>query len=187
VSRYVPSRHYLQAGLAAMLLAAFSGFWGRAWLPADIAAGLFLATACALVALGFRPPIEIHETHLTIGRRRILWTAIRRVDHAGWMWPLVVRLTLADQSRVLLVYPGDIDSAASLLHHLRHYPREALIDGNPYRRFWSHEQAAAVEAKAVPAPRVRLLLPEDEAEVERLYQRLKTVRHLDPDSSGDEK
>jgi hypothetical protein len=30
-------------------------------------------------------------------------------------------------------------------------------------------------------------LPEDEAEVERLYQRLKTVGHLDQKNSADEK
>jgi hypothetical protein len=32
-----------------------------------------------------------------------------------------------------------------------------------------------------------VLRPEDEMEIERLYQRLKTVGHLDPKSGGDEK
>jgi hypothetical protein len=39
----------------------------------------------------------------------------------------------------------------------------------------------------MPSPRYPLLRPEDEAEVERLYQRLKAVGHLDPKNSPDEK
>jgi Protein of unknown function (DUF3093) len=187
MSRYVPSRHFLQAGLAAILLCPFTVWFGRGWTLAYVAAALFLVTAAALASLAFRPAIEIHDTYLAIGRRRIPWVEIRRVDHAGWLAPLVVRLTLADNSRVLLFYPGDVDSGNSLLHHLRRYPRQALIDGHPYKKFWNEEAPPEVEAKALPSPRYRLLLPEDEAEVERLYQRLKAVRHLDPDSSGDEK
>ncbi len=186
VSRYVPSRHFLQTGLAAILFGAFTVWCGRSWLPAYALAGLLLATAAVLLFLAFRPPIEIHDGHLTVGSRRIPWADVRRVDHSGWLSPLVVRLTLADNSRVLLLYPGDVDSGNSLLHHLRRYSRQALIDGHPYRKFWNEEPRPATEGRPLASPRYRLLLPEDEAEVERLYQRLKAVRHLDPDNSGDE-
>jgi hypothetical protein len=186
VSRYVASRHFLQAAAVAVLLGAFAAWFGRGWIPAYAASALFLATAVALALLAFRPAIEIHDAYLAIGQRRIHWADVRRVDHAGWLSPLVVRLTLADRSHVVLFYPGDVDSGNSLLHHLRRHPRQALIDGHPYRQFWNEEAPAAVEGKALASPRYRLLLPEDEAEVERLYQRLKAVRHLDPDSSGDE-
>jgi hypothetical protein len=165
-----------------VLLGAFSAWYGRSWIPGTVAAALFLLSAVVLVLLARRPPIEIHETYVAIGQRGIPWADIRRVDHLGWLWPLVVRLTLADQTRVPVIYAGDAESASSLLHQLRRHPREALIDGNPHRAFWNEEQPA----KALASPRYRLLLPEDEAEVERLYQRLKTVRHLDPDGSGDE-
>ena len=48
--------------------------------------------------------------------------------------------------------------------------------------------AAGAERKPAPPPRYRILKPEDEAEVERLYQRLKTVGHLDrKKNSTDEK
>jgi hypothetical protein len=87
---------------------------------------------------------------------------------------------------VLLRYPGDPESANSLLRHLRRSAREALIDGIPYRQFWGEPVRRCSEARALPSPQYRLLRPEDEAEVERLYQRLKTVRHLDPDNSTDE-
>ncbi len=186
MSRYVPSRHFLQAGLAAILLAAFTVWCGRSWMPAYAAGALFLLTAAVLFALASRPPVEIQEAYLGIGRRRIPWADIRRVDHTGWLSPLVVRLTLADQSRVLLIYPGDVDSGNSLLHHLRRYPRQALIDGHGYRKFWNEEPPSRNEGRPLASPRYRLLLPEDEAEVERLYQRLKAVRRLDPDDTADE-
>jgi hypothetical protein len=187
VTRYSPSRHYLHAGLAALGFGVFSAWCGWTWTPAYLAATLFLVSAGLLLYLALRPPIEIHDTHLRIGRRNVRWGDIRRLDRTGWLSPLIVHVTLFDNHRLLLVYPGDLDSANSLLRHLRRHAREALIDGIPHRQFWGEALQAAPERPQLPAPRVRLLRPEDEAEVERLYQRLKTVRHLDPDNSPDEK
>lgn len=187
MTRYIPSRHYLHAGIAALLFGAFSAWCGWTWPPAYLAAGLFLASAAVLFYFARRPAVEIHETHLQIGRRSIPWMDIRRLDRTGWLSPLLVHLTLFDNSRILLVYAGDVDSANSLLRHLRRSSREALIDGVPYRQFWGEAAVAVIEGKPLASPRYRLLRPEDEAEVERLYQRLKTVRHLDPDNAGDEK
>ena len=144
-------------------------------------------SAGILFYLARRPAVEIHETHLQIGRRSVPWMDIRRLDRTGWLSPLLIHVTLFDNSRILLVYPGDVDSANSLLRHLRRSSREALIDGVPYRQFWGESAAGVIEGKPLASPALPLLRPEDEAEVERLYQRLKTVRHLDPDNSGDEK
>ncbi len=187
MTRYTPSRHYLQAGLAALAFALFSGWCGLTWNPAFIPAVLFLASAALLLFLAFQPPVEIHEKHLVIGRRVIPWSDIRRLDRTGWISPLVVHITLHDKSRIVLIHPSDQDSANSLLRHLRRCSREALIDGIPYRQFWGEGLAPSVERAQLPSPRYRLLRPEDEAEVERLYQRLKTVGHLDPKNSADEK
>lgn len=187
MTRYVPSRHYRYAGLAALAFGAFSAWCGWSWTPAYAAALLFFASAGMLLLLAFRPPIEVHESHLAIGRRHIPWMDIRRLDRSGWASLLLVQITLFDNSRVLLVYPGDPDSVNSLLRHIRRSAREALIDGTPHREFWGDRPPAAAETRAMPSPRYRLLLPEDEAEVERLYQKLKTVRHLDPENSPDEK
>jgi hypothetical protein len=113
---------------------------------------------------------------------------IRRLDRTGWISPLIVRITLFDDSRLLLIFPGDLDSCNSLLRHLRRLSRDALIDGIPYRQYWGEVLApAASERKQVTQPRYRILRPEDEAEVERLYQRLKTVGNLDQKNSTDEK
>ncbi len=182
MTRYVPSRYYFQAGLAALGFGAFSLWCGGNWAPAYVGAALFAATAGLMLYLAMRPAIEVHETHLAVGKRVIPWLDIRRVDR-GWDSPLMVHLTLYDNDRVLLVYPGDAASSRTLLRQLRRNAREALIDGTQYRRYWGD----ALPEDKLSSPRYHLLRPEDEAEVERLYQRLKSVRSLDPDRPADEK
>lgn len=142
-----------------------------------LAAALFAIPALALLLLAFRPAIEIHNSHLSIGRRVIPWTRIRRLDQTGWNVPLLVYLTLDDGERVSLLYPGDPDSSTSLLRHLRRSAREALLNGVPYRQFWGEPPAAA--PPQVAPLRYPLLRPEDEAEVERMFQRLKSAGHLE--------
>ncbi|MGA2434031.1 MAG: DUF3093 family protein [Bryobacteraceae bacterium] len=188
MTRYVPSRHYLQAGVAALVFAVFSAWCGWRWSPpAFAAAALFLASATVLLFLSFRPRIEIEDTHLSIGKRRIPWNSIRRVDRTGWVSPMMLNIEFADNSRTVLIYPGDLDSANSLLRHIRLSARQASIDGIPYTRFWGKPASIVPESKPLAPPPYRLLLPEDEAEVERLYQRLKAVRYLDPDNFTDDK
>ena len=178
ITRYRPSGHYLWAGLAALALTVFSSWVAWTWHVAWIAAGLFLASAVLVLLLACQPPIEIYESHLRIGSRTIPWMQIRRLDRSAHL-PLVVRLTMADKKRVVLVYAGDPDSTGSLLRHLRRFSREALIDGVPYRQFWGEPAAPPAERRQLPAPHHPILLPEDEAEVERMFQRLKSVGHLD--------
>jgi len=188
MTRYLPARHYLSFGIVAVALALFSGWLGLDWPPAFVPAGLFLISSVMLFVMAFRPAIEIHEEYLTVGKRIIAWMDIRRLDRTGWISPLIVRITLFDDSRVTLIYPGDLDSCNSLLRHLRRLSRDALIDGIPYRQYWGEVLVnASGDRKQLPPPRYRILRPEDEAEVERLYQRLKTVGNLDQKNSTDEK
>lgn len=187
MTRYLPARHYLWFGIAAVGLAGFSGWRGTIWPLSYIPAALFLLVAGLLLALAFRPAIEVHEGYLAIGRRIVPWMDIRRLDRTGWISPLIVRITLFDDSRLFLVYSGELDSCNSLLRHLRRLSRDALIDGIPYRQYWGEVLAQPGAERPQPAPRYRILRPEDEAEVERLYQRLKTVGNLDQKNSTDEK
>jgi len=188
MTRYLPARQYLWFGSAAVLLAGLSAWFGITTPLAFLLAGAFVVAAVLLFAMALRPAIEIHEGYLSIGKRIIPWMDIRRLDRTGWISPLIVRITLFDDSRMVLVYSGDLDSCNSLLRHLRRLSRDALIDGIPYRQYWGELLApGAVERKQTPAPRYRLLRPDDEAEVERLYQRLKTVGNLDQKNSTDEK
>lgn len=174
----------LLAFLAALPTAWAATRWGTAWV---VASALFALTAALTLLLAIRPTIEVHETHLRAGRRVMFWHEIERLDRIAvgsgepWSAPLLLRLTLAGNQEILLFHPGDVDSCVSLLRHIYRYSRSALLDGVPYREFWG-DQPASRTPLALPPP--RLLLAEDEEEVERLFQRLKTTGHLDGDDAG---
>jgi hypothetical protein len=188
MTRYLPAKHYLWIGVASVVCAGLCVWFSTALPLALLGAGGFVITAVLMFAMALRPAIEIHEGYVSVGKRIIPWMDIRRLDRTGWISPLIVRITLFDDSRLLLIFPGDLDSCNSLLRHLRRLSRDALIDGIPYRQYWGEVLApAAGERKQAPPPRYRILRPEDEAEVERLYQRLKTVGNLDQKNSTDEK
>lgn len=199
LTRYSPSRYYLVAAIASLGVALQSSwlafqFWPGAW----VLAFLFALLAGALFGLARRPVIEIHARHLRVGDRSIPWPEIHAVDRTGWLIPLIVILTLESGRRVVLLYPGDLESSRRLLRHIRRCAGEALIDGVPHDEFWndSMEQphsplsldgsapARKQSSNTAAAPRYPFLREEDEAEVEKLYQRLKAVGHLDPKGPG---
>jgi len=187
MTRYIPSRRFVWMGVGAWVLAAFSGWAALTWPLALVGLVSFLACSAALAWLGLRPAIEVRNQHLVIGRRAIPWSEIQRVDRTGWRSPLVVRLTLSSRRRLLIVYGGSPESSSALLRQIRRSARHALLDGRPYHEFWGETSAVPPqERRRPPAPSYRLLLAEDEAEVERLYQRLKTVGRLDSTRSSDE-
>jgi hypothetical protein len=186
MSRYVPARHYISFGSVALVLSGFSGWLGRSWHPAFAPAALFLLTAALLLTLAFRPAIKVYDGHLEIGKRIIPWQDVRRVDRTGWISPLVAKLSLYDDETVTLIYPGEVDCCKHLLRTLRQMATNAMIDGVPYRQYWG-ELLGASEARQMAAPRYRVLRPEDEEEVERLYFLLKTVGHIDPRNSADDR
>ena len=196
LARFTSSRVYVSLTLFAVGGAVFSAWNALRWAPSWIAAALFALSALVLAAVTIRPVIEIYETHLAIGPRMIPWRDIRRVDQTGWNTPLIVVLTLHDGQRMHLLHSGDLDSSSSLLRHLRRFSREALLDGVTYREFWGELAAAANKPtknsppetadKDAPAPlRYPVLRSEDEEEVERLFQRLKSVGHLESKSSDE--
>lgn len=176
VARYVSSRRYFLLGLFAIGGTVFSAWTAFRWAPLWIVAALFGLCAIAVWALALRPAVEIHKTHLAVGKRKIAWSEIRSLDQTGWNAPLALHLRLADKSHLLVLYSGDFDACVSLLRHLRRYSRFALIDGVPYREFWGEP----IEQKQTPLPYYPVLRPEDEEEVERMFQRLKSVGRLDP-------
>ena len=186
MTRYSPARYYLGFATAALALAGGTAWFGLKVTPVSfVASALFVLTAALLYALGLRPSIEVHETYLLVGKRMAPWMEIRAVDRTGWIAPLIVRLGMADGSRIRLIYPGDLDSCNSLLRHIRRLSRDATIDGTPYRQYWG-EMTTGNPRKKAPPVRYRILRPEDEAEVEKLYQRLKTVGNLDQKNHADE-
>ena len=195
-ARFTPSRHYLPATALAFAAALFSAWWGTHWVPAFVPAALLCVVAGFLLYAALRPAIEVYDLHLSIGSETIAWNQIRRIDRSGWVSPLVLYLTLLNERRIQLIYPGDADSGQALLRYLRRNSREALIDGVPYRQFWGEILPAPTANPTAPAeprkplltsPKYRMLRAEDEEEVVRLFQRLKTVGHLDPKNQSDTK
>ena len=160
--------------LLAMGGAFLSAWVGIRWTPSLLAAGLFALPAIVLFVLALQPPVEIHDLYLAIGKRKIPWIDIARLDRTNWRVPLAVRLTLREGGSLLLVYPGDFESAVSLTRQLRRYAKNAVIDGVPYVQYWSQFKPASDE---IPQP--KLLLPEDEREIERMFQQLRKVGRLD--------
>ncbi|MEX2301230.1 MAG: hypothetical protein WD733_09850 [Bryobacterales bacterium] len=187
MNRYRPARQYLPASLVAAGLALFSSWCGLNWPLAFMPAGVFVLFSVTLYYLATRPAIEVGESYLSIGKETIRWSEVARIDSTVWTSPLVLQLGLRDGRSLRLIYPGDIESASRLIRQMRRLAREAVIDGVPYRQYWGEVVPFRVEAQALAVPRYRLMLPEDEAEVERLYQRLKSVGNLDPRSSADDR
>jgi hypothetical protein len=183
IARYRPSRRYAMLTILALVATGVfvwvSAEWGTAWL---IAAGLLGLTAILTLLLTMRPPIEIFDTYIRIGQREVLWSEIRQLDRISimnrgpWIAPLLLRLTMAGEEEIMVFHPGDADSCISLLRHIYRYSRSALLDGVPYREFWGEQPPVSAP---LSLPRPRLLLPEDEEEVERLFQRLKVAGRLD--------
>ncbi|MEQ1947850.1 MAG: hypothetical protein ABL995_11710 [Bryobacteraceae bacterium] len=195
LARYTPSRRFLSVTLFALAGTLFSAWVGLSWWPSWIPAGLFLLSTIGLAIITIRPVIEIHDTHIALGRRVIPWNDVRAVDQTSWAMPLIMHLTLVDGQRILVLYPGDHDGSKSLCRHIQRLSRRAFIQGVPYRQFWGEPAAAEREAKErdakdheakmhEPAPtRYPVLRREDEEEVERMFQRLKSTGKVDARSS----
>jgi len=193
VETFVPSRQYARFGWAALagsLVCVLCGFGAPlAFIPAL----LCLTTAAAIFWLAARPPIRLGETQFNIGERCIAWREVREVNRsrfngAGFISPLVLHLKLTNGRYKLLVFPGDAERVERLGKVLRKNSHLATFDGVPYRDYWMwNDPSPEDERPALPpasAPPVHLFSREDEEEIERLYQKLKTVGRLDSRTSS---
>ncbi len=177
--RFAPARSYLTAAAVAFGLAAFSGWIALRWIPAGVPAALLLLSAGAVLWLALRPAIYISDAGLSVESTAIRWSEVRRVDQTGWVSPLVVYLTLCGGARLRLIYPGETEESNRLLRMIQQRSIGALINGVPYRQIFGDPKPA--QPVAQPKPKFRLLTEEDEAEVERLYHRLRTAGRIDPE------
>ena len=175
MSRFAPSRLYLTAAAVAFGLTSFSAWFTLRWWPAGIATVLFVCTSALILWLATRPAIEVRDKVLAIGRREIPWTSIRRVDQTGWVAPLVLHLTMEGGERLQLLYPGDADVSNELLGLIQRKSSCALINGIAWPRIFGEAEEERQEAVVEAAPKMKVLTDEDEAEVERLYQQLRTA------------
>ena len=174
MTRYRPARQYAPAAIVAFVLAAFAGWCGWSWKPAFIPAVLFLISSGLLLFLATRPVIVIRDGSWSVGSESFLWSEVERVDSTGWTSPLVLKITLRGGRMMYLVYPGEASVTGKLLRQMRRLARGAWIEGIPYKQYWGEVPASAADDETA-GPRYRLLRPDDEAEVERLYNRLKEI------------
>ena len=179
MNRFSPSRVYPLAALAGLLMAGFSAWCAWSWWPAWIPAGILLAGALGAAWLATRPRIEVTAKNLVVGRQTIDWTTIRRVDQTDWVSPLVVHLARVEGQPLRILYPGHADHCRLLLRLIQQRCTHALINGVPHSRIFG-EAAPAKAEKAAPAP-PRIVSDEDAAEVERMFQLLRSAGRLDSD------
>ena len=180
---YRPARHYLPAAAVALGLAIFSAWCGWSWPPALLPAFLLLLSSALLAFLASRPAIIIRDNSWSVGERSYFWSEVERLDSTGWTSPLILNVTLKNGYVIHLVYPGEPETAGRLLRQMRRLARGARIEGLPYRQYWGEAPVSAAEARPTARPRYKLLRPDDEAEVERLFQQLKSSGRQDHEAS----
>lgn len=176
VEVYRPARQYLPASLTAFALAMFSAWCGMQWALAFLPAVMFIVSAVLLGYLGTRPPIEVNETGLRIGSKTLHWPDIERIDSTSWNSPLVLHLTLTGGDRRRLIYPGDVISADRLMRQIRRMARGAAMDGVVRPAALSEVAPIRADSAATQSERARLLRPEDEADILRIYRELERAR-----------
>lgn len=177
MTRFAPSKHFVYMAIIAIVLGLMSGWVGWQWTPAIIPATLFFATSLLLLWLSLHPAIELTDRELAIGNRLIPWSSITHIQTTGWLTPLVMKLTVDGRRNILLIFAGDLESSGRLKDMICNCAPHAMLDGSPQRK---RQAILAVRNGATSeVERHPILTQEDEAEVERMFQRLREVGHLD--------
>ncbi len=184
VDTFQPSRLYARVGWVAVAGSAACVLCGLRAPLAFIPAFLCALTAGGLCWLSTRPVIRIGETQFNIGERAIAWREVREINSSRFVSPLILKLKLTNSRHKLLIFPGDPERIARLMYQLRKNSHLAKFDGIAYRDYWTWTTLTGVngEGQTTEQP-VRMLSSEDEDEIERLYQKLKSVGRLDPRGS----
>lgn len=180
VEIFLPSRLYARvawAGLAGSAICVLCGFRAPlAFIPGFLCA----VTAAALFWLAARPAVRVGETQFNIGERAIAWREVREINSSKFVSPLVLFLKLTNSRRKVLIFPGEPHRIAHLIAQLRKNSYLASFDGVAYRDFWTWASLTGLpnDTPVMEQP-VRMLTPDEEDEIERMYQTLKTAGRLD--------
>lgn len=180
VETFLPSRLYARVGWAALagsLVCVLCGFRAPlAFIPGVLCA----ITSAGLFWLAARPAIEVNDEQFTIGDRAIAWREVREVNRSRFLSPLVIKLKLTNSRRKILIFPGEPDRIERLMFQLRKNSQLATFDGVAYRDYWTWLSLSGGQGDTSTLDQpVRMLSSDDEEEVERLYQKLKSVGRLD--------
>ncbi len=187
VETYAPAGLYARAAWFALAGAVGTTVIGIRFPFAFIPAFLFALTSVLLFWLASRPRITVADSQFTIGERAIAWREVKEINSSRIVSPLllVLDIRLTNNRSKRLVYPGEAARIARLVYQLRRNSRLASFDGVAYRDYWTWTSLGSGKtAGTVSDQPVRMVSLDDEEEIERLYQRLKTVGHLDSRSDS---
>ena len=183
MARYRSAAYCFPLAVAALALAGFSTWLGWSRPLALIPAALFLLTCFLLLFLATRPPIVLRESGWSVGERSFRWGEVESVEIKGWNTPLFLKITLSGNRRVRLIYPGDPQTTRKMLRQIGRLARNARIGRSSHN---PRPEDIRTAEPICPPPRYRLVRPEDEAEIDRLCQRLKTAGTLHCQNSAEE-
>jgi hypothetical protein len=179
VDLYQPSRMYARAGWAALAGSLVCVLCGLRAPLAFIPASLCFLTGIGLAWLATRPPIRVSASQFNIGQRAIAWREVREINNR-FTSPLILNVKLTNARRKLLVFAGEPERIARLMYQLRRRSYLASFDGVAYRDYWlwSSVTDSDNEENGLGTP-VRMVSAEDEQEIERIFQKLKSVGRSD--------
>lgn len=188
VEIFQPSRLYARVGWAALAGSAICVLCGFRAPLAFIPGFLCAITSAVLFWVAARPAVRVGETQFNIGERAIAWREVREINSTRFVSPLLLRIKLTNSRRKTLIYPGDPERIARLMFQLRKNSQLATFDGVAYRDYWTWTSLAGMgrDNPTLDQP-VRMLSPDEEDEIERMYQKLKTVGRLDSRSTDSSK
>lgn len=184
VETFRPSRLYARTGLAALAFCAICALCGLRAPLAFIPGALCGVTAAGLFWLASRPPVQTGDTQFNIGERAIAWCEVREINSSRFVSPLVLRLKLTNSRRRWLVFPGEPEQIAKLMYQLKKGSYLAKFDGVAYRDYWTCISLEASPEGPIAEQPVRMLSADEEDEIESMYQKLKSVGHLDSRSES---
>ncbi len=177
---YLPSRLYAKVGWFALVGSLVSVAFGFRSVFALAPAFLCGLTSALLFWLASRPRITVGENQFTIGERAIAWREVKEINSSRFVSPLLLDIKLTNHRRKRLVFPGEPERIGKLMYQLRRNSHLATFDGVAYRDYWTWTSLGSNKlAGPIAAQPVRMISQDDEEEIERLYQRLKTVGNLD--------
>jgi Protein of unknown function (DUF3093) len=188
VEIFVPSRLYSRAGWLTSALAAALLTFGMSSLALLIPGAICAVSALVLLWLSSRPLIRVGETQFNIGERSIAWREVKEMNRVRLLSPLILRITLTNSRKKLLIYPGELGRVEQLVHLLRKNSHLATFDGVAYRDYWTWSSMTGIHGQNQPGQTaskplleqpVRMLTSEEEDEIERMFQKLKAVGSLD--------
>jgi hypothetical protein len=180
VEIFMPARLYSRAGWVTLATSLLFVAWGTRAPMAYLPAILCVSFASVMFWLAARPAIRVGENQFNIGERAIAWREVREINKIRFLSPLMLRIKLTNSRQKMLVFPGDAGRVEQLIHLLRKNSHLATFDGVAYRDYWTWSSMAGLRGqRQLKQQPVRMLSSEDEDEIERMYQKLKTVGRLD--------